>query len=243
MRRLAETDSTNRVVLEEARGGAAEGLVVVADHQTAGRGRLGRAWQAPPGASLLVTVLLRPALPPAEVHLVTIAAGLAAADACDAVTGVVPALKWPNDLVIEREGGTRKLAGLLSESLVAGGRIDALARGMGLNVQWPAVLPDELASIATALNHEAGHDVDREQLLDAWLERLGQRYGAFDAGSLLAEYRERCVTLGREVRAELAFETVTGIASDVDVDGHLLVDTSDGRRVITAGDVVHVRPA
>jgi BirA family biotin operon repressor/biotin-[acetyl-CoA-carboxylase] ligase len=241
--RLAETDSTNRVVLEEARGGAAEGLVVVADHQTAGRGRLGRTWQAPPGASLLVTVLLRPALPPAEVHLVTIAAGLAAVDACDAVADVVPSLKWPNDLVIERDGVTRKLAGLLSESLVAGGRVDALALGMGLNVQWPAELPDDLASIATALNHEAGHDIDRDALLDAWLSRLGQRYGSFDAASLLAEYRERCVTLGREVRAELANEAVTGVATDVDPGGHLLVTTPDGPRTITAGDVVHLRPA
>ena len=240
--RLAETDSTNRVVLEEARAGAAEGLVVVADHQTAGRGRLGRTWQAPPGASLLVTVLLRPSLPTAEVHLVTIAAGLAAVDACDAVAGVRPGLKWPNDLVVERDGTTRKLAGLLSESLVGGGRIEALALGMGLNVQWPAVLPEELAAIATALNHEAGHDVDRDALLDAWLARFGARYASFDAGALLSEYRERCVTLGREVRAELAFETVTGTAADVDPDGHLLVDTADGRRVITAGDVVHLRP-
>ena len=215
---------------------------MVADHQTAGRGRLGRTWQAPPGASLLVTVLLRPALPPSEVHLVTIAAGLAAVDACEAVTGVVPGLKWPNDLVIERDGATRKLAGLLSESIVAGGRIDAVALGMGLNVQWPEVLPDELASIATALNHEAGHDVERDAVLEAWLERLGRRYDAFDAVAMLAEYRRRCVTLGREVRAELAFETVTGTATDVDADGHLLVDTPDGRRVITAGDVVHLRP-
>jgi BirA family biotin operon repressor/biotin-[acetyl-CoA-carboxylase] ligase len=192
---------------------------------------------------LLVTVLLRPALPPAEVHLVTIAAGLAAVDACEAVAGVVPGLKWPNDLVVERDGVTRKLAGLLSESLVSGGRIEALALGMGLNVQWPAPLPDDLASIATALNHEAGHDIDRDVVLDAWLARLGQRYGAFDAVALLEEYRERCVTLGREVRAELAFETVTGTAVDVDADGHLLLDTPDGRRVITAGDVVHLRPA
>jgi BirA family biotin operon repressor/biotin-[acetyl-CoA-carboxylase] ligase len=114
---------------------------------------------------------------------------------------------------------------------------------MGLNVQWPAELPDDLASIATALNHEAGHDIDRDALLDAWLSRLGQRYGSFDGASLLAEYRERCVTLGREVRAELANEAVTGVATDVDPDGHLLITTPDGPRTITAGDVVHLRPA
>jgi BirA family transcriptional regulator, biotin operon repressor / biotin---[acetyl-CoA-carboxylase] ligase len=243
VQRLAETDSTNRVVLDLARAGEPEGAVVVADHQTAGRGRLGRTWQAPPGASLLVTVLLRPSLPAGEVHLVTIAAGLAAAAAVEEVAGVRAGLKWPNDLVIERDGVTRKLAGLLAESVVTGNGIDAVAVGMGLNVQWPADLPEELRSIATALNHEAGHDVDRDAVLDSWLGALGSRYEGFDAGALLGEYRSRCVTLGRDVRAELAFETVTGVAVDVDDAGHLLVDTPDGRRVITAGDVVHLRPA
>jgi BirA family biotin operon repressor/biotin-[acetyl-CoA-carboxylase] ligase len=245
--RLAETDSTNRVVLDRARAGAPEGEVVVADHQTAGRGRLGRSWQAPPGASLLVTVLLRPTIPTAEVHLVTIAAALAAADAAAAVAGIRPSLKWPNDLVIERDGTTRKLAGLLAESIVTGGRIEAVALGMGLNVQWPAELPEDLRAIATALNREAGHDVDRDAVLDAWLAGLADRYGCLaepgGADELLAAYRTACATLGRDVRVELAFETVLGVAADVDGDGHLLLDTPDGRRTITAGDVVHLRPA
>ena len=246
IRRLDETDSTNRVVLDLARAGEREGIVVVADHQTAGRGRLGRTWQAPPGASLLVTVLLRPALAVADVHLVTIAAALAAADACGEVAGVRPALKWPNDLVVERDGATRKLAGLLAESTLAGGRIDAVGVGMGLNVQWPSDLPDDLAHIATALNHEAGHDVDRDAVLDAWLRRFADRYerlsqpGGVD--DLLDAYRAACVTLGRDVRAELPFEVVVGVATDLTREGHLVLDTSDGRRVIAAGDVVHLRP-
>lgn len=247
VRRLTETDSTNRVVLDLARAGAPEGVVVVADHQTAGRGRLGRVWQAPPGASLLVTVLLRPNLPAPDAHLVTIAAALAAADACAAVAGVRPSLKWPNDLVVERDGRTRKLAGILAESVVSGGRIDAVALGMGLNVQWPAELPDDLADIATALNHEAGHDIGRDDVLAAWLEALGARYGRLGstggAEALLAAYRAACVTLGREVRVELAFETLLGVAADVTREGHLVVDTDGGRRVVTAGDVVHLRPA
>src|ERR1700731_1016213 len=104
--------STNAVAMEMARAGAPEGLVVVADHQTAGRGRLGRSWESPPGASLLASILLRPVLPPARLALCAGAVALAAADACAALTGVEPRLKWPNDLVV----GGRKLAGILAES-------------------------------------------------------------------------------------------------------------------------------
>jgi BirA family biotin operon repressor/biotin-[acetyl-CoA-carboxylase] ligase len=248
VRRLAETDSTNRDVLDLARSGEPEGVVVVAEHQTAGRGRLGRTWQAPPGASLLVTVLLRPTLAVADAHLVTIAAALAAADACSDVAGVRPSLKWPNDLVVERDGEVRKVAGLLAESIVGGGRIQAVALGMGLNVQWPADLPDDLAQIATALNHEAGHDVDREAVLEAWLACLADRYQRLTApggaGALLAGYRVACVTLGRRVRVELADGPVLGTASEVTREGHLVLDADDGhRRIVTAGDVVHLRPA
>ena len=242
IRRLDETDSTNRVVLDLARAGEPEGVVVVADHQTAGRGRLGRTWQAPPGASLLVTALLRPQLPPSSAHLVTIAAALGAAQACHDVAGVRPALKWPNDLVVERDDGTRKVAGLLAESIVTGGRLDAVAMGMGLNVCWPRELPADLTEIATALNHETGRDVARDDVLHAWLARFGERYHGLDAVSLLAEYRGACSTLGRAVRVELAAEAVTGTAVDITADGHLVLDTGTGPRTITAGDVVHLRP-
>ena len=112
VRRHADLDSTNRQAADLARAGAPEGVVVVADHQTAGRGRLGRVWDAPPGSSLLMTVLLRPALDAARLHLVTMAVALAAADACAEVAGFVPELKWPNDLVVQ----DRKLAGILAEA-------------------------------------------------------------------------------------------------------------------------------
>src|SRR4051812_27340870 len=108
--------------------GAPEGLAAVADHQTAGRGRLGRAWVAPPGASLLLSVLFRPDLAPERLHLTTAAVALAAAEACEAVAGVLPVLKWPNDLLV----GDRKLAGVLAES-----RLPAVVVGIGLNVNWP----------------------------------------------------------------------------------------------------------
>jgi BirA family biotin operon repressor/biotin-[acetyl-CoA-carboxylase] ligase len=151
VRWLEETDSTNTRLLEEARAGAPEGRVLAADHQTAGRGRMGRRWEAPPGSALLVSVLVRPALPLGRAHLVTMAAGLAASDACEALAGVRPGLKWPNDLVVD----DAKLAGLLAESVVEGDALRALVVGMGLNV---TAAP---AEGATCLAGAAGRTVER----------------------------------------------------------------------------------
>src|SRR5918997_216125 len=160
VRWVEETDSTNTRLLDEARAGAPEGVVLVADHQTAGRGRLGRRWEAPPGSSLLVSVLVRPDVPVGRAHLVTMAAGLAASDACEGVAGARPGLKWPNDLVVD----DAKLAGLLAESVVDGVDLRALVVGMGLNV---TAAP---ADGATCLADHAGGPVDRRELLQA---RLG----------------------------------------------------------------------
>src|SRR5438093_6330551 len=154
VRRFAELDSTNRWLLDEARAGAGEGLAVVADHQTAGRGRLGRTWVAPPGSSLLVSVLFRPRSLEAG-HLLTTAVALAACDACGRVAGVAPDLKWPNDLLVD----DRKLGGILAEA-----EGPAVVVGLGLNVSSTSGAPET----AVALREVAGHDVDRAALLD-WL--------------------------------------------------------------------------
>ena len=165
VRRFATIDSTNRYLLECAAAGEPEGVVAVADEQTAGRGRLDRSWVAPPGAALLVSVLLRPRLPIERLHLVTLAAALAAIDAVKVLAGVDARLKWPNDVVVD----DRKLAGILAESDGAG----AIVVGMGLNVRgdW---FPPELAATATAC------DVDRDELLDAWLRAFDARLDALD---------------------------------------------------------------
>ncbi len=133
VRRFDEIDSTNTYLRDQARQGAAEGLVAVADHQTAGRGRLDRRWESPPGATLLASVLFRPACAPADLHLCTGAVALAAADACGEVAGVDPELKWPNDLLV----GGAKLAGVLAEAEFAGRPAGAVVVGIGLNVAWP----------------------------------------------------------------------------------------------------------
>jgi BirA family biotin operon repressor/biotin-[acetyl-CoA-carboxylase] ligase len=216
-------DSTNRYLLQCAAQGAPEGVVAVADEQTAGRGRLGRSWVAPAGAALLVSALLRPALPVERVHLVTLAAGLAALDAIDALPAPIsgPAgLKWPNDVVVDG----RKLAGILAEADGAG----AVVVGMGCNVH-PGALPPELDDVATAV------PVDRAELLVGWLRAYDARLDALDR--VVPDAIARSATLGRRVRVELALETFEGTARTLTDEGYLVVDG----RVVSAGDVVHLR--
>ena len=203
--------------------------MVVADHQRAGRGRLGRTWSAPPGASLLVSVLLRPGLAPDDRHVVVVAAAVAMADAVAATTGVIAELKWPNDLLV----GDRKLAGILAEA--AG---DAVVVGIGVNLDWPEI-PAELEGIATACNLEGGNPVAREELLAAFLSRYEEHLADLD-GTRRA-YRDRLATIGRRVRVERPAPRSSGTAVDVDDVGRLLVDVDGTIETIAAGDVVHLR--
>jgi BirA family transcriptional regulator, biotin operon repressor / biotin---[acetyl-CoA-carboxylase] ligase len=223
-------DSTNRYLLDEARRDAREGLVAVADQQTAGRGRRGRDWVAPPESSLLVSVLLRPSLAPERAQLVAMASGVAMADAVERVAGFTPALKWPNDLVV----GDRKLAGILAES--DGG---AVVVGIGVNVNWDE-FPADLAETATACSLEAGHDVDRRELLTGFLDELGARYPRLQ--HVQGEYQGRLATLGRRVRVERAAGDIVGRAVGVGDSGELIVDDeAGGVTAVHVGDVVHLR--
>lgn len=236
VRRFEELDSTNRYLLDLARQGAPERVVVVADHQTAGKGRLGRTWEAPAGSALLMSVLFRPSLPPERLHLVTIAVALAAADATAAVAGFRPSLKWPNDLVVD----DRKLAGILAEVPEPG----AVVVGLGLNLTWLDP-PVGLEQSAVAVNQVIGRVVDRDAVLDAVLGRLDQHYRSLsvDSERLVAAYRDACSTIGRHVRVDLGSGAFRGLAVDVTIDGHLVVDDGSVLRTVSAGDVVHVRPA
>ncbi len=230
VRWVSEIDSTNRYLLDEARGGAPAGLVVVADHQTAGRGRLGRAWVALPGASLLMSVLLRPSIPVERRHVLVMTAGLAMAEAVEAETGVVAGLKWPNDLVV----GGRKLAGILAEATG-----DALVIGIGVNLDWTTV-PEELAAIATACNLEGGRATSREAVVQTFLDGYAVRLA--DLARARRDYEQRLVTLGRRVRVEQANGSLHGMARAVDPSGHLVIDLDDGSEAVVAvGDVVHLR--
>jgi BirA family biotin operon repressor/biotin-[acetyl-CoA-carboxylase] ligase len=232
---LEETTSTNSVLAGLARQGAREGLVVVAGHQTAGRGRFDRRWESPPGQSLLLSVLLRPAaseLPPERRHLVVAAVALALAEACQEVAGAGPDLKWPNDLV--HEG--RKLAGILAEEAGAG----AVVVGLGLNVAWA---PEGLG--ATCLRDITGRQVNRDELLVAFLLALDRLYGHWEEVSCL--YRQRCSTIGKLVRVERGrqLDVLQGTAVAINDNGHLLVRPDGSFEIVevAAGDVVHATPA
>lgn len=262
VRWLAQTGSTNVDVIELARQGEAEGTVVVADHQRAGRGRRGRTWEAPPGASLMFTALLRP--PAAVAGLVTMAMAVAAAGAIEDLTGARIGLKWPNDLVWPGDGTApdRKVAGILAEadwpaaSNIASGWSDpkptdrvVVAVGIGINVAWADRTPDELVDRAIALDEIIAPQAppDRVDLLVAMLGRLDHWYatlrGPDGSAALLAEWRTRSATLGQQVRVDLGADDLVGTAVDVTEDGHLVVEALDGeRRTLAVGDVVHLRP-
>ena len=234
-----EIGSTNTEVMEEARVGAPEGLVIVADHQTAGRGRLGRTWSAEPGTSLLVSVLLRPPLPISEVPAVLMAAGLAACDGVEGAAGFRPQLKWPNDLVV----GDRKLAGLLTESTP--GEVTAVILGLGVNVTADAY-PAELAGAATSCEEEAQRPVDRAELLVAFLTALEARYSTVlvqgGREKTMEAYGGDSATIGRRVRIEVPRGMLEGTADRVAWNGQLVVvDDNGGQHVVQAGDVIHLR--
>lgn len=243
-------DSTNRYLLDQARAGALHGVVAVADHQTAGRGRLGRSWEAPPGSNLLVSILLRVDLPAGARHLASAAVSLAAASAVAAETRLAPGIKWPNDL-LAADG--RKLAGVLAEADLAGPPehgAPPIVVGIGINVGWPLSdddLPESLVGEATSLEQEAGRTVDRSALLSRLLGDLGPRLALLGTSegraSLASDLRDECVTLGSRVRVQLAGGQIEGTATDLTDEGHLVVATDGGSKTVVAGDVVHLRPA
>jgi BirA family biotin operon repressor/biotin-[acetyl-CoA-carboxylase] ligase len=247
--RVAETGSTNADLLAAAADGAPDGAVLTADHQSAGRGRRGRSWEAPPGSSLLMSVLLRPDLSPARVAVLTAAVGLAARHACAEIADVTPTLKWPNDLMVVTDDGDRKLGGILAESRLSAATVDSVVVGLGLNVAWPETVPDELTGLAVALNHLRGDQpaVDRQELLTAMLVDLERRLGAIDGGddeAVWSEWRTSTSTLGRRVRVETGRAEIIGLAVGITGRGRLLIDSDDGEQVeVDVGDVIHLRPA
>ncbi|WP_122819835.1 biotin--[acetyl-CoA-carboxylase] ligase [Nocardioides pantholopis] len=236
-----EVTSTNAVVAERARAGAPEGLVVVAEHQTAGRGRLDRSWQMPARAGLVFSVLLRPSVPARSWPWLPLLTGCALGAALRA-DGYAAGVKWPNDVLI----GERKVAGILVERVETPAGAAAVV-GVGLNVDLRA---EELpVPTATSLALESGAAPDRVELLVGLLASLRAAYDRWQAGGergqaeLLAAYRAACVTLGRDVRVELPGGGVLlGRASGIDPDGRLVVAGPDGPVPVGAGDVVHVRP-
>jgi BirA family biotin operon repressor/biotin-[acetyl-CoA-carboxylase] ligase len=232
VRHVVETDSTNADALAAAHAGEPEGLVVVADHQTAGRGRMGRQWHAPAGSALLTSILLRP--PSMAVHMAVITVGCAAAAACGETR---PGLKWPNDLMID----DRKLGGILAEATASAENVTAVVVGIGLNLYLPPDFPSELRAGSASLDAPGSRDA----VLDALLTELEPRYAALCSSgpdAVLEEYRRRCVTLGRHVRVEQSDGAWEGVAVGIDSTGALEVERpGTGVVRVDVGDVIHVR--
>jgi len=241
-----EAGSTNALVAARGRAGAGQGLVVVAEHQTAGRGRLDRSWESPARAALTFSVLLRPTAPTQSWPWLPLLAGYAVAKALRA-SGFEASVKWPNDVLLgPRDGQSRKVAGILVERIETDGGPAAVV-GIGLNVAMTAEeLPvPEATSLAVA---SAGDPPDRTDLLLAVLQTLWEAYAAWEAGAELAgmrlaeSYVAACATIGRDVRVDLpSGEVLTGRATGVDPSGRLLVERDGVRTAVSAGDVVHVR--
>jgi BirA family biotin operon repressor/biotin-[acetyl-CoA-carboxylase] ligase len=236
--------STNAVACQQAATGAAEGLLVVADEQTAGRGRMGRSWWAPKGAGLLFSLLLRPVIPAARAGQLSMCLGLGTAEGIESVTGLRPALKWPNDLLL----GGRKLGGMLSELGVAENRVEYVVLGLGVNVNG---VPTDLAATSISLSAVLDRAVDRVELLaeilahfEAWYERLLP--SAAEAGSrklgvsdpIHTAWAARLDTLGRDVTVTTAAGQRRGKAVGVSPEGALLLQGEDGEiTMIWSGDV------
>jgi BirA family biotin operon repressor/biotin-[acetyl-CoA-carboxylase] ligase len=221
-------------------------MVLVADYQTAGRGRFERRWESPRGKSLLFSVLLRPSreeLPAARRHLAVAAVSLALVEAARDVANVAVQLKWPNDLIVRngtaanRTAGDKKVAGVLAEATSDG----AVVVGAGVNVAWaPAPLERSGAPAATCLDAVAGRPVQRDELLVSALLALDRLYGHWDLVSRL--YRETCSTVGRKVTVSFAGHQpdIVGTAIAVDEEGRLVVrDLQGGTVPVAAGDVTH----
>lgn len=244
---VGSTGSTNADLAARARAGAAEGTALIAGEQTAGRGRLGRIWESPPGSSVSVSLLLRPMVTaPEGASWLPLLAALGVRAGIEAATGVPVALKWPNDVVVIAGPRPGKVCGLLVESVGDADR-PAVVVGFGINTRMTdSQLP---VPEATSLSLAAGVPPDAAALAVTCLSEVAARYGRWsqaagdaERSGLVQEYRQHCVTLGREVVVHLPDGTdLTGPATGIDQRGHLLVATDDGPRTIAAGDVVHVR--
>lgn len=218
----ALTGSTNDDARALANAGAGHGTVVLADAQTAGRGRLGRAWSSPAGENLYLSVVWRSGLDAIEPPLLALGAGLAVSEALDAFTPTPTAVKWPNDV---RHRG-RKLAGLLAEAIYRGTQPGAVILGLGVNVRG-AVMPEAIAEIATSLRIVRGDDPGRAAVLSSLLERLDATLGRLCAdgfGAIRQRLIERCESIG----ARVSIGEVSGVAIDIDPTGALRVRDDQG---------------
>lgn len=232
-----ETDTTNNRARELALEGAPEGTLVVAEKQTAGRGRRGKVWESPLGTGIWMSLVLRPQIMPAEASVLTLLCGLATAEAIEAETGLSAGIKWPNDILING----KKAVGILTEMDCEMSEVHFVIPGIGINVNT-ASFPPEIAEIATSLYLECGKTVSRRRLVHRVLERMEEHYETFlwtgSFAAMLEDYRKHCITLGKEVHV-LGREPFFAEALDITPEGELLVRRADNGKeeVVFSGEV------
>jgi BirA family biotin operon repressor/biotin-[acetyl-CoA-carboxylase] ligase len=238
---FSNVDSSNTVAFQLALKGASEGEVVVVDSQTAGKGRMGRRWESPTGVNIYLSIILRPLFPPSKIPLITLMTAIACVEAIEEVTQMLPAIKWPNDLLL----GEKKLGGILTEADMEMDRINFVIVGIGINVNMrSSAFPPSIRDTATSLREALGRQVSRVLLIQVLLRKFEQWYTRFKEGrgeAIKGRWEELARIRGKEVTIDFMGETVQGHALEIDADGALLVQEAGGEvKRIVAGDV-HVR--
>lgn len=238
VRVFKETNSTNDVIEKMARDGAKEGVVVYAESQSKGRGRMGRKWVSPPRKGLWFSILLRPQMRPQAVTQITVAAATALSRAIRRISGIALQVKWPNDILVEG----KKVAGILTEMNAEVDRVKYVILGIGVDVNLADEdLPEDLKSIATSVRIESGRQIDRPALAAAILEELDADYERLERGGFRAvaeEWEAQCVTLGHDVSISMGNRKIRGRAESLDEDGALMIRSAHGQlERIIGGDV------
>lgn len=223
---LPSVKSTNTLAHELASKAAPHATLIVTDHQTAGRGRKGRAWYMPPCAALAMSFVVRPDLAPRQAHRLTMLAGVAVVEGIEQVTNLNVGLKWPNDVVVAE----KKIGGILSETSISAKTIDYAVIGIGLNVNVDFADEPELASTASSLMLQLGHKVDRLRVLVAVVKRFDAHFDKLNLDGVLgAAWSQRLVTLGQRIEARTENKVHVGLAEATDDDGALLLRDDDGK--------------
>lgn len=234
--------SSNQLALEMAAGGLPGGIVILAESQKAGKGRLGRSWFSPPGQNIYLSLLIRPYLPQREYPLFSPAAAVGMVNGIEGLLGLKTGIKWPNDIMYRE----KKLGGILIESKTTGDQNMPLVIGAGLNVNIETMsFPAELQISATSLKVELGRTIDRTDLIIALLEGIGDQIFNLQEGKkedMLQQARQRSLTLGKRIRVNTVHHVVVGWADAIEEDGSLIIRQGDGRmRKIILGEITHLR--
>ncbi len=230
----ATTGSTMDDARAEAEGDAPEGAIVIAEEQTAGRGRQGRTWISPPGVNLYVTIVLRPTLD--HLRYLSIIAPLAVCHAIEETTGLLPRIKWPNDVLID----DKKVCGVLAESEIEDDTVRYALVGIGINVNVDVAPYSEIRELATSLRTELQREVSREEVLAALLNHFEELYQTVRRGEVVSVgWKKRLSTLGKIIQVQSAGRTEEGVVVDTDSDGALILRRDDGSHIrIDAGEAV-----